>query len=360
MNEGSWLRVMQSPKNPISKACPFDTLRAASEPSRRIQDPKWQGLLAFVIALVTFGALANAQQPKKIPRIGFLNVRPDAIGELFRRELRDLGYVEGKNIAIEDRNADGNVDRLEALAEELARLRVDVIVAPSTIEVLAAKKAAGTIPIVCLSMGDPVALGLVDSLAKPGGNITGITNVSPLLAGKRLELLRETNPKLARVGIIWNPRDPTDLPQWKESQMSAKDLRLELRSLEVSSPDKFDDAFKDAVKARSNALAVIASPLTLSNRNQIVGLAAKYRLQAIYSREDFVIAGGLMSYGRDQAERYKRGAIMIDKILKGAKPADLPVEQPTKFEFIINLKTAKQLGLNIPPNVLARADRVIR
>jgi putative ABC transport system substrate-binding protein len=335
---------------------PFDIARDRLPGKRR------RAVFEFVLGVLLFALSTAAQaQPTKIYKVGWLAIRPDAKAvEVFRHELRDLGWAEGKNLAIEYRSADNSVDRADALAEELARLKVDVIVAPSAIEALAAKKAAGTIPIVCLSMGDPVALGLVDSLAKPGGNITGITNVSPLLAGKRLELLQEINPKLARIGIIWNPRDPTDLPQWKESQVSAKDRRLELRSLEVSSPEKFDDAFKDAVKARSGALAVIASPLTISSQNHIVGLAAKYQLPAIYSREDFVIAGGLMSYGRDQAERYKRGAVMVDKILKGAKAADLPIEQPTKFELLINLKTAKQLGLAIPPNMLARADKVIR
>ncbi len=319
-------------------------------------------LFALCILLFALGTAVHAQQPSKMHKIGWLGMRPDSkeVIELFRRELRGLGHVEGKNITIEYRNAEGNGDRLVALAEELVRLKIDLIIAPSTTEVLAAKKVAGTVPIVCLSMGDPVALGLVDSLAKPGGNITGITNVSTLLAGKRLELLKETKPKLARVGILWNPQDPTDLPQWKESQSAAKDLGLETHSLEVSSGDRYGNAFTAATKARSDSLAVIASPLTLSHRNQITGLAAKYRLPSIYSREDFVTAGGLMSYGRDQAERYRRGAVMTDKILRGAKPADLPVEQPTKFELVINLKTAKQIGLTIPPNVLARADRVIR
>ena len=277
-------------------------------------------------------------------------------GESFAR----LGYVEGKNIAFEYRSAEGKLDRLPALADELVRLKVDVLVTAATPAALAAKNATRTIPIVFLSVADPVAAGLVDSLARPGGNITGFTTIAAVLAGKRLELLKETVPKLSRVAVLWDPQDPGSAQQWKESQLPARELGLQLHSMEVSSADKFESAFKEATKARSAALAVTQSPLANSNQKQIADLAAKYRLPAIYPRGDFVESGGLMSYGADRAEPYRRAASMVDKILKGTKPADLPVEQPTKFEFMINLKTAKQIGLTIPPNVLVRADKVIK
>jgi len=209
-------------------------------------------------------------------------------------------------------------------------------------------------------VSDPVAVGLVDSLARPGGNITGVTNVSSVLAGKRLELLKETVPKLSRVAVHWDPEVPGSKLQWQESQLAGRELGLELYSMEVSNADKYDDAFKGALKARSTALAVTVNPLAISNRKLVADLAAKNRLPAIYPGEDFVHSGGLMSYGPDRAEPYKRVAVYVDKILKGAKSADLPVEQPTKFELVINLKTAKALGLTIPPIVLTRATRVIK
>jgi putative tryptophan/tyrosine transport system substrate-binding protein len=225
---------------------------------------------------------------------------------------------------------------------------------------LAAKNATRTIPIVFLGGGDLVAAGLVDSLARPGGNITGFTGIGAVLAGKRLELIKETVPKLSRVAVLWNPQDPSSTQQWNESQLSARELSLQLHSMEVSSAAKFEGAFQAATKARSGALAVTESPLTVSNGKQIAELATKHRLPAIYSREDFVASGGLMSYGADRTEPYRRVASMIDKILKGAKPADLPVEQPTKFELVINFKTAKVLGLTIPPLVMMRAEKVIK
>jgi len=277
-----------------------------------------------------------------------------------RRELRALGYVEGKNIAFESRYAEDKLDRLPALADELVRLKVDVLVTASTNDVLALKNATGTIPIVFFNVADPVAAGLVDSLARPGGNITGFTSISPVLAGKRLELLKETIPKLSRVAVLWNPQDRSSAQEWQESQLAARELGLGLHSMEVSSADKLEGAFKEATKARSAALSVASSPLAVSSQNRIADLAAKNRLPAIYYREVFIASGGLMSYGPDQAEPYRRAASMVDKILKGVKPADLPVEQPMKFEFIINLKAAKQIGLTIPPNVLVRADKVIK
>jgi putative ABC transport system substrate-binding protein len=278
--------------------------------------------------------------------------------EVFRRELRELGYIEGKNIAFETRSAEGRFDRFPALADELVRLKVDVLFASSTSEALAFKNATQTIPIVFIVTSDPVADGLVDSLARPGGNITGVTTIATVLAGKRLELLKETIPKLSRVAALRNPMNPGPAQQWKESQLPARELGLHLHSIEVSSADKLEGAFKEAIKAGSGALVVMAG--SSANPKLIVDLAAKSRLPTMFDRSEFVASGGLMSYGPDRAESYRRGALMVDKIFKGTKPADLPVEQPTKFELVINLKTAKQIGLTIPPNVLARADKVIR
>jgi putative tryptophan/tyrosine transport system substrate-binding protein len=315
----------------------------------------------LAVVILAFVHLAEAQQAK-VPKIGFLGARP-APGsgyESFRREFSKLGYVEGKNIAFESRYADNKLDLLPALADELVRLKVDVLLAATTPEALAAKNATSTIPIVFLSVTDPVAAGLVDSLARPGGNITGFTQIGAVLAGKRLELLKETVPKLSRVAVLWNPENPGNVQQWKEIQLPARELGLQLHSMEVSSADKYEGAFKEATKARSAALAVTLDLLANSNQKRITELATKNRLPAIYPRGDYVASGGLMSYGPDQAERFRRVASMVDKILKGRKPADIPVEQPTKFELVINLKAAKQIGLTIPPNVLARADKVIK
>jgi putative tryptophan/tyrosine transport system substrate-binding protein len=317
----------------------------------------------FDALLLALSFSAEAQQQAKVAKIGYLGVRPAAPGsghDVIRRMLRELGYIEGKNMAFEYRSAENNLDRLPAVADELVRLKVDVLVTSTTRSVLAARNATRTIPIVFLSVADPVASGLVDSLARPGGNITGVTNIQAVLAGKRLELLKETIPRLSRVGVLWDPQILGSEQEWKESQLPARELGLHLHSMEVSSADKFESAFKEATKARSTALAVTQNPLTVSNEKRIADLATKNRLPAICPRIDYVASGGLMSYGPDQAEAYRRVASMVDKILKGAKPGDLPVEQPTKFEFIINLKTAKQIGLTIPPNVLARADKVIR
>jgi ABC-type uncharacterized transport system substrate-binding protein len=318
----------------------------------------------LAIVLLANVSLADAQRQAKVPKIGGLGVRSasrEAPGaEAFRREFRALGYVEGKNIAFEYRDAEGKPDRLPAVADELVRLKVDVIVTASTAGALAAKNATRTIPIVFYSAGDPVATGLVDSLARPGGNITGFTVISAVLAGKRLELLKETIPKLSRVAVLWNPRDPGPAQQWKESQVPARELGLQLHSMEVSSADKYEDAFTAATKARSAALAVTLHTLANFNQKRIADLAARNRLPAIYPRGDYVESGGLMSYGPDQSESYRRAASMVDKILKGTKPADIPVEQPTKFELVINLKTAKALGLTIPPVVMMRAEKVIK
>lgn len=323
-------------------------------------------VICFALCAMLFALCVSVEAQTKTARIGELVFRPGStldLGtgrELFRRSLRELGYIEGKNITYETRSAEGNVDRFPALAEELVRLKVDVLVASSSNEALAFKNATKTIPIVLIGQFDPVASGLVDSLARPGGNITGITTLAPALSGKRLELLKETIPKLSRVAVLWNPKSGGAGESWKESQLAARELGLQLHSMEVSTADRFDSAFKEAIKAGSAAMAVTQNPLISSNQKQIVALATKNRLPAIYPRGDYVASGGLMSYGADPAEHYRRAAVILDKVLKGSKPADLPVEQPTKFEFVINLKSAKQIGLTVPPNVLARADRVIK
>ena len=316
----------------------------------------------LITVLLTAAPPAESQQQAKLPTIGWLGARSASAParEVFVREFRALGYVEGKNIAFEYRYAEGKLDRLPALVDELVRLKVDVLLTPSTPAAVAAKNATRTIPIVFYSGSDPVAAGLVDSLARPGENITGFTTISAVLAGKRLELLKETIPKLTRIAALWNPQDASSGQTWKESQVAARELGLQIHSMEVSSSNQFENAFKEATKAGSAALALMGSPFFFSNQKQIVELAAKHRLPAIYANKEFVVSGGLMSYGADEAEPYRRMASIIDKILKGRKPADLPVEQPKKFEFIINLKAAKQIGLTIPPNVLARADKVIK
>jgi putative tryptophan/tyrosine transport system substrate-binding protein len=315
-------------------------------------------LVGLIVASVP---LIDAQQQAKVRKIGLLVTGPSglaSLGEGFSKALRELGYVEGRNIVIEYRHADGKLERLPALAEELVRLKVDVLVTNATSAAIAAKNATKTIPVIFLGVSDPVAAGLIDSLARPGGNLTGLTNIGAVLAGKRLELLKETVPKLSRVAVLWNPPDSGSALNWKESQLPGRELGLQLHSMEVSSVDEYESAFKEAVKARSGALAV--SPLAASNLNRIVELAVKNRLPAIYVLRSFVERGGLMSYGPDQAETFSRAAIFVDKILKGAKPADIPVEQPTKFELVINLKAAKQVGLTIPQSVLYRADKVIK
>jgi putative ABC transport system substrate-binding protein len=321
-------------------------------------------LFCSMLAVLVFalGLPAQAQQPAKIPKVGWLSLRPasNTGQEEIVRLLRDLGYVDGKNIAFEYRYADSKLDRLPALAEELVRLKVDVLLTPGTPGALALKNATRTIPIVFTDVTDPEAVGLIDSLARPGGNVTGFTSIEAVLAGKRLELLKETVAKLSRVAVLWNPQDPSSAQQWKESQLAARELRLQLHSMEVSSADILESAFKGAIKARSAGLSVLSSALAASNQKRIVDLAAKNRLPAIYVQGSYVSNGGLMSYGADQAERYRRVAVFIDKILKGTKPAEIPVEQPMRFEFIVNLIAAKQIGLTVPPNVLVRAQRVIR
>ena len=324
--------------------------------------PAASSILVSVMLLVVAG-IAEAQQPTRIFKVGWLGIgtaTSNSRFEEFRRSLRDLGYVEGKNIIFEYRSADNKLDRLPPLAEELVRLKVDVILTRGTPEAVALKNATKTIPIVFYDVTDPVGAGLVDTLAQPGGNITGFSGVEAVLVGKRLELLKETIPALSRVAVLWNPQDLSSAQQWKASQLPAQELGLQLHSMEVSTADRYDGAFKEVVKMRSDALAVIAGSVEDSNRKRIVDLATKNRLPAIYPRVDFVESGGLMSYGRDRNESAQRVPLMVDKILKGSKPSDIPVEQSKKFVLMINLKTAKQIGLMIPPVVLMRASRVLK
>ena len=314
-------------------------------------------LAALLFALCT----STAAQQRKTPTIGWLALRPrsSAAGiEVFRREIGKLSYIENKNIVMEYRSADNRLDRLPALAEELLRLKVDVLVAPAINEALVAKKTTTIIPIVFAGISDPVSSGMVQSLAKPGGNATGFSNLSSTLVGKRLELLKETVPKLSHAAILWNPKSQGAEQSWNESQLAARELGLQLYSMQVSSADTYESVFKQAIKSGSTGVAV--QSIITGTQRRVAELAAKNRLPAIYPREDYVESGGLISYGPDRVEPYSRAAVYVDKILKGVKPADLPVEQPTKFELVINLNAAKRIGLTIPPNVLARADRVIK
>ncbi len=306
--------------------------------------------------------LAEAQQVKKMPRIGVLwpDSAPSSRIEEFRQGLKELGYVEGRNIIVEYRYAKGKRDRLPDLTAELVRLKVDVIVALSTLAARPAKKVTNTIPIVTIS-GDPIGTGLVTSLARPGGNVTGLTFFSPDLIGKRLEFLKEVVSGLSRVAILWDADGPAKLLEFKEAERTAPTLGIRLQSLEIRAPNPdLEGAFQAAVKGRVHGLVVLGNPLTSTLRGQIVERAAENRLPSMFDAKEFPEAGGLMSYGPNFSDLYRRAAYYVDRILKGAKPADLPVEQPTKFELVINLKAAKQIGLTIPPNVLARADRVIK
>jgi ABC-type uncharacterized transport system substrate-binding protein len=303
---------------------------------------------------------ADGQQTAKIFRIGLLSPTVGSGFEPLWQGLRELGYSEGKNLTVESRFAQGNLDKLLPFAAELVQHKVDVIVALGGPSVQAAKKATDSIPIVMTNAGDPVDQGFVASLARPGGNITGLSSLTHDLAGKRLELLKETVPKLSRVAVLWHPDAIGSTLNWKETQLAARELGLQIQSLEVSSREDIDGAFRTASEKRAQALVTLRSPIIAIERKRIAELAIKKRLPAMYDDRAYVEAGGLMSYGTNQADLYRRAATYVDKILKGAKPADLPVEQPKKFELIINLKTAKQIGLAIPPNVLARADKVIK
>jgi len=308
---------------------------------------------------------AEAQQAAKVPRIGWLAVNraPNRhLSEAFSQGLRDLGYVEGRNVVIELRNAEGKPERLPALAAELVALEVDVIVAPTTDAAVPAKQATKTIPIVFAVAGDPVGSGLVTSLARPGGNVTGLSNLSPELVGKCLELLKQAVPGVSRVAVLWQPggfAERTEKDILKEADVAARALGAQPQFFEARGPDDFDRTFSEMTKARTGALTVLPSVMFFSERRRLVDLVAKSRLPAVYWVRGLADAGGLMAYGANIADNYRRAATYVDKILKGTKPADLPVEQPTKFELVINLKTAKALGLTMPVSVLARADEVI-
>jgi putative tryptophan/tyrosine transport system substrate-binding protein len=324
-------------------------------------------LILVAVVLLGLGAIVEAQQPKKVPRIGYLSSSDAATestgSEAIRLALRERGYIEGQNIAIEYRYAEGKVDRFSEVAADLVRLKVDVIVvAGGPVWVRAAKNATKTIPIVMMGIGtDPVVAGLIESLARPGGNVTGLTLLSEELGGKRLELLKEAVPKLARVAVLYNPATPGTVVEVKEAlPVAARPLGLTLRSWELRDADAIEKVFAALNKERPDGLYVPSGLLMRANVKRIASFALKSRLPSMYSNRQAVDAGGLMSYGADIADSYRRVAIYVDKILKGAKPADLPVEQPTKFELVINLKTAKQIGVTIPQSILYRADKVIK
>ena len=323
-------------------------------------------LAAVIIAtaILMIANLAEAQLAKKIPRIDvFLPASASATSHLvdaFRQGLREHGYVGEQNLSLEPRYAEGKVERLADQAAELVRFKVDVIVVGSTPGVMAAKNATGAIPIVMVTTGDPVASGLVASLARPGGNITGLTALGQELSGKRLEVLKETVPKVSRVAVLSNPANPDSGLSLKGMEVAARGLGVQLRVQEVRDPTEFEKGFEAITREGARALMVLPDPMFVSQGERIVALSAKSRLPSMYAHREFVDAGGLMFYGASLADMWRRAATYVDKILKGAKPADLPVEQPKKFEFVINLKAAKQIGLTIPPNLLARADWVIR
>ena len=320
-------------------------------------------IIPFVIAMVTgAGQLAAAQQPKQVPRIGHLGANfpttnPARI-EAFRRGLRELGYVEGKSFVIEYRSADGRDERFPDLATELVRLKVDLILTRGTPAALAAKNATGTIPVVMTGIGDPVGQGVVASLARPGANVTGLSATTTEIYAKRVELLRELVPGAARIAAIFNMSNPSIPPQWKEVERGARSLGIQPQLLDVRKPDDLGRAFDTATRHRADALVVGLDTLTQANYRLIVELAAKHRLPAIYASTEF--AGALITYGVNYPDLYRRAASFADRIFKGAKPADIPVEQPTRYELVINMKTAEAIGVTIAPSLLLRADRVIQ
>jgi putative ABC transport system substrate-binding protein len=321
-------------------------------------------LVALCSLLVAPCSAVQAQQPTKLPRIGFLATPyHSSISDrynAFRHGLRALGYTEGKNIAIERRSAEGKVEQLPDLAVELVRLKVDIIVTGGPGSTRSAKEATATIPIVMAQDFDPVGTGFVTSLARPGGNITGLSTLSPEISGKQLEVLKEIIPRLSRVAVFGNSTIPGNAQSLREMEVAAGSLGMQLQYLDVLSPKDIETAFRAAKNGRAEAVLALGSSVLLLQRTQVVELMGKNRLPAIYSQREFLDAGGLMTYGTNFADLWRQAATYVDKILKGAKPADLPVERPTKFELMINLKTAKQIGLTIPPSVLARADKVIR
>ena len=323
----------------------------------------WSSILVAALVLA-LGAMAQAQQTAKVPRVGFLTAgSPSTIAariEALRQGLRELGYIEDKNVVIEWRFAEGKLERLADLVVELVRLNVDVILSAGAAVTGPAKDATRTIPIVMAQDTDPVGNGFVASLARPGGNITGLSSYSAELNGKRLELLKEIVPKLSRLALVGQSTYPGNAQALKETELAAEALKVKLQYLDVLDPKDIETSFREASKRRADGVLVLQSAVLNSQRKQTVDLATKSRLPTIYYAPEFLEIGGLMSYATSINDLYRRSATYVDKILKGAKPAELPVEQPKKFEFIVNLKAAKQIGLTIPPNVLARADKVIR
>jgi putative ABC transport system substrate-binding protein len=330
----------------------------------KIENPKWVGIFAIALTFAFDGTGVQAQQPKTVPRIGYLSVLSPSSDssriEAFRQGMRELGYVEGKSVIIDPRYAEGKLERLPDLAGELVRLNVAVIVVGGSTATKATKDVTHLIPIVMAHGSDPVELGFVASLARPGGNITGLTHLAPELGGKRLELLKEIIAQLSRVAVLTDPGTQGHGPQIKELEVAARALGLQLLPAEVRKPDELEGAFSTMTRGRAAALIGLQQPTLDRLRARIVDLAAKHRLPAMYSNSEYVEAGGLMSYAADIVAMFRRAATYVDKILKRTKPSDVPVEQPKKFEFIINLKAAKQIGLTSPPNVLARADQVLK
>jgi putative ABC transport system substrate-binding protein len=322
--------------------------------------------LFLIIAFLGAGAISEAQQTGKIPRVGYFAAggdpnNPGSLVEAFRQGLRELGYIEGKNILVEFRYGEGNRELVLSLVTELMQLKVDVLVVTSLTSIRAAKQATKTIPIVMVTVQDPVETGIVDSLASPGGNITGVTTLARELSGKRLELLKEVVPKMSRAGVLWDANAPGTIIGFKEYEAAARALKIQLQSLEVRGPNPdLAGAFETVAKGRASALITIGNPVLGRYQKQIAELAIKNRMPSMCERSDYVEAGCLVSYAANQADQYRRAAYYVDRILKGTKPADLPVEQPMKFEFVVNLKTAKQIGVTIPQWTLMKADKVIR
>ena len=320
--------------------------------------------ILVVVVQLAVGVIAEAQQPKKVPRIAYFSAGSASSQasrlDMFKRGLQELGYAEGKDIVIEQRYAEGKLDRVAALAAELVGLKLDVIVTGGPAATRSAKEATATIPIVMGFDYDPVGSGVVASLARPGGNITGLSSLAPEISGKQLELLKEVLPRLSRVAVLGNSTEPGIGQLRKEAELVGAALKVQLQYLDILASKDIATAFEAATKRRAEAVLALSSFIIISQRTQIAELATKNRLPAIYPWPEFVEDGGLMTYGANSNDLFRRAATYVDKILKGSKPADLPVEQPIKFEFIINLKSAKQIGLTIPPNVLARADKVIK
>ncbi len=324
----------------------------------------WGGMYGLLMAAASVGAAAQAQPAHKMPRLGYLaavSASADAPRlEAFRRGLRELGYIEGQNIHVEYRHESQDLRRLPELAAQLVAQDIDVLVTVTTNAAQAGRKSTSTVPIVFMGVTDPISAGLAESLARPGGNATGITNVAAVLTGKRLELLKEAVPKLVHVAVLWDPKAPGSIPQWEASQEPARKLGLQLHSMVASRPEEYAAAFQEALKARSSAVWVTLNPVANSNQKLIAELAVENRLPSICARGDYAENGCMIAYGPGYEAEGKDGARYVDRILKGASPSDLPIEQPTKFELLINLKTAKRLGFTIPRSVLNRADKVIQ